>query len=429
MRKADAREPDAPPEDAVNAVRIMTVHAAKGLEFPVIFLAALHKGVAAGCGSPAFSPNLGLGAKWVNPVTGEDKRDSFLKAIEEEVSQREAQEANRLFYVAMTRAEEHLVFSYSSFGKAKEWAAVLEAALGLDLRTPQQRVQRMEAPDSDRFAVRIFATNAPPPPIMPLNQESTPAAIPLLARLVPRDQYDFAASVTSVALYAHCPRRYFLERYLGFEGNVPRNLQRVDEDDPDHEMGASQFGLEVHAMLAGQPVAGPESEARKLVDGFHASELGRRAARATRIAREFDFLVAVEDVVLRGQIDLWFEESGELVLLDYKTDEIKAREVAVHAVRYAPQLRLYALALERMLGRSPTRAYVDFLRPSVAVPVSLERSLIDSPEALVRDFREAQSSLHFPLHEGDHCARCPYVRGLCPARSGVSDGHAPVDEP
>jgi ATP-dependent exoDNAse (exonuclease V) beta subunit len=429
MRKADAREPDAPPEDAVNAVRIMTVHAAKGLEFPVIFLAALHKGVAAGCGSPAFLPNLGLGAKWVNPVTGEDKRDSLLKAIEEEVSQREAQEANRLFYVAMTRAEEHLVFSYSSFGKAKEWAAVLEAALGLDLRTPQQRVQRMEAPDSDRFAVRIFATNAPPPPIMPLNQESTPAAIPLLARLVPRDQYDFAASVTSVALYAHCPRRYFLERYLGFEGNVPRNLQRVDEDDPDHEMGASQFGLEVHAMLAGQPVAGPESEARKLVDGFHASELGRRAARATRIAREFDFLVAVEDVVLRGQIDLWFEESGELVLLDYKTDEIKAREVAVHAVRYAPQLRLYALALERMLGRSPTRAYVDFLRPSVAVPVSLERSLIDSPEALVRDFREAQSSLHFPLHEGDHCARCPYVRGLCPARSGVSDGHAPVDEP
>jgi ATP-dependent exoDNAse (exonuclease V) beta subunit len=431
MRQADAREPDAPPEDAVNAVRIMTVHAAKGLEFPVVFLATLHKGVAAGCGSPAFSPNFGLGAKWVNPVTGEYKRDSLLKAIEEEVSQREAHEGNRLFYVAMTRAEEHLVFSYSSFGKSKEWSAVLETALDLDLRTPQQKVQRMEAPDGESFAVRIFATNAPPEQLVRRERDSMmPAAIPLLDRPAVRDQHDFAASVTSVALYAHCPRRYFLERYLGFEGNVPRDLRPLDEDDPDHEMDASQFGLEVHAMLAGQPVASPVPEAQKLVDSFHTSELGRRAARATRIAREFDFLVAVEDVVLRGQIDLWFEEADEVVLLDYKTDEIKAREAAVRATRYAPQLRLYVLALERMLGRSPAQAYVYFLRPGVAVPVSLERSLIDSPETLVRDFQEAQSSLHFPLHEGDHCARCPYVRGFCPARSGISGvEHAAVDEP
>jgi ATP-dependent helicase/nuclease subunit A len=419
MRKAEAREPDAPPEDAVNAVRIMTVHAAKGLEFPVVFLPALHKGVAAGCASPAFSPIAGLGAKWVDPVTGEDKRDSFLKAIEDEVAEREAHEGNRLLYVAMTRAEEHLVFSYSSFGKRKEWAAVLEEALGLDLCAPKQAVQRMEAPDGDTFAVRIFATNALPQMLVRNEQDSGPAAIPFLDRLAVRDQHDFAASVTSVALYAHCPRRYFLERYLGFEGNMPRNWQRVDEDDPDDEMDASQFGLEVHAMLAGQPVARPAPEAQKLVDSFHASELGRRSAQATRLEREFDFLMAVEDVVLRGQIDLWFEDAGGLVLLDYKTDEIKAREAPARAVSYAPQLRLYALALERLVGRSPAQAFVYFLRPGVAVPVSLERSLIDGPEALVRDFREAQSSLHFPLREGDHCARCPYVRGLCPARSRI----------
>jgi len=438
MRKADAREPDAPPEDAVNAVRIMTVHAAKGLEFPVVFLAALHKGVAAGCASPAFSPDVGLGAKWLNPVTGEDKRDSFLKAIEKEVTEREEHEGNRLFYVAMTRAEEHLVFSYSSFGKQKEWAAAIEAALDLDLRTPQQRVQRMEAPDGDSFGVRIFATDSLPPTHAPREQDSIPTAVALLDRPAVRNQHDFAASVTSVALFADCPRRYFLERYLGFDGNVPRALPPVEEDDPHDEIDASQFGLEVHAMLAGQRVARPAPEAQKLVDSFHAGELGRRAARATRIARESDFLMAVEDVVLRGQIDLWFEEAGELVLLDYKTDEIKPRDAASRAVLYAPQLRLYALALERQLGRPPAQAFVYFLRPGVAVPVSLERSLIDDPEPLVRDFREAQSSLNFPLREGDHCARCPYVRGLCPARPGLSDighatgsvtGDATVDEP
>jgi ATP-dependent exoDNAse (exonuclease V) beta subunit len=54
MREADARDVDPPPEDAVNAVRIMTVHAAKGLEFPVVFLAALHKAVQQGVGQLAF---------------------------------------------------------------------------------------------------------------------------------------------------------------------------------------------------------------------------------------------------------------------------------------------------------------------------------------------------------------------------------------
>ena len=61
-------------------------------------------------------------------------------------------------------------------------------------------------------------------------------------------------------------------------------------------------------------------EAHELAERFRASELGRRAARATRIEREFDFLFDVEDVVLRGQIDLWFEEAGELIVVDYKTD-------------------------------------------------------------------------------------------------------------
>ncbi len=45
------------------------------------------------------------------------------------------------------------------------------------------------------------------------------------------------------------------------------------------------------------------------------------ALRATRLEREFDFLLAVEDVVLRGQIDLWFRGIREnWVLVDYKTD-------------------------------------------------------------------------------------------------------------
>jgi ATP-dependent helicase/nuclease subunit A len=428
MREADARDADAPPEDAVNAVRIMTVHAAKGLEFPVVFLAALHKGIQAGVGPLAFSPRFGLGAKWVNPASGDEKGDWYHAEIREESGQRETHEANRLFYVAMTRAEEHLVFSYSSFGKRREWAAQLESALGLDLSVPQQKVELVEAPDGERFPLRIIAVNTPPPPGELVAQATGATQVQLVTKPAVRDQYDFAASVTSVALFAHCPRRYYLERYLGWPGNSPRHLRFKEEDDaPDDELDATGFGLQVHALLAGQPVTDTTAEARELADAFHASELGRRAARASRIEREADFLMAVEDIVLRGQIDLWFEEGGDLVLADYKTDEVKARDAAERADFYALQLRLYAMALERITGRFPDKAYVYFLRPGVAVPITLERTLLDDPETLVRAFREAQSTLTFRLHEGEHCQRCPYFHGLCPAGSAVTDVvHAPA---
>lgn len=429
MRDADARDADAPPEDAVNAVRIMTVHAAKGLEFPVVFLAALHKGIQTGVGPLAFSPMFGLGAKWVNPASGDEKGDWYHAEIRKATGDRETHEANRLFYVAMTRAEEHLVFSYSIFGKRREWAAQLEAALGLDLSAPEQKVQLVEAPDGERFPLRIFAVNSPPPAGELAAEAAAAAPIQTVTRPAIRDQHDFAASVTSVALFAHCPRRYYLERYLGWPGSSPRHLRvkEVEDDDPDDELDATGFGLQVHALLAGQSVPDATAEARKLAHAFHASDLGRRAARASRVEREADFLMAVEDIVLRGQIDLWFEEGGELVLADYKTDEVKARDAAERADFYAPQLRLYAMALERITGRFPDEAYVCFLRPGVAVSVALERTLLDDPETLVRAFREAQSTLRFPLHEGEHCRRCPYFRGLCPAGSTVADVvHAPA---
>src|SRR5260370_33706966 len=175
MRDADARDVDAPHEAPVNAFRSMTVPAAKGLEFPVVFLAALHKAVQQGVGPLAFSPRFGLGAQWLNPATGERKRDWFLRNIEDESKQRETDEGNRLFYVAMTRAEEHLVFSYSSFGKRKEWAAALEESLGLDLSAPARRVQPVEAPNGERFSVRVFASDKPPELKVPAQPTSAAA--------------------------------------------------------------------------------------------------------------------------------------------------------------------------------------------------------------------------------------------------------------
>ena len=102
-------------------------------------------------------------------------------------------------------------------------------------------------------------------------------------------------------------------------------------------------------------------------------------------------------------------------MVDYKTDDVSAAEAAHRARDYALQLRLYAVAVERVAGRAARSAWLHFLRPNTLVEVDLTPNLIEGPEQTVRDFQEAQSKLEFPLSEGDHCKRCPFHRDLCPA--------------
>ena len=376
IRAADPRDTDAPPEDLGNAVRILTVHAAKGLEFPIVFLAALHKGMDTSLGDISFSPRVGLGARWRNPLTGDEKDDLYHSAIRQERKQREIDEGNRLFYVAMTRAEEHLVLSYSRTEAAvKNWAALVEARM--------QVTHATTAPPAllrDRVAAARGQADQLAPPVM-------------------EGQYDSNATVTSVAMFGNCPRRYYLERYLGWEG------ERVEAEGS----GSAEFGLQVHSLLAGAEVQDCHPAAARLAESFRSSALGRRASRAGLVEREFDFLLAVEDVVLRGQIDLWFEEKGEMVLIDYKTD------AAPHAEVYGDQLRLYAVALESIAGRLPDHAYIYFLRAGEAAPVDLSPLALHATRALVREFRDTQESLTFPIRPGEQCLRCPYFRNLCPA--------------
>ncbi|HMD70594.1 MAG TPA: UvrD-helicase domain-containing protein, partial [Bryobacteraceae bacterium] len=87
IRASNPREPGCPlgpsPEDTADAVQVMTVHSAKGLEFPVVFVAALHKGVNTSAAVVTFSPRIGLGARWRNPAVREEKDDLFQHKIRE----------------------------------------------------------------------------------------------------------------------------------------------------------------------------------------------------------------------------------------------------------------------------------------------------------------------------------------------------------
>jgi ATP-dependent exoDNAse (exonuclease V) beta subunit len=407
VRTENPREPDAPPDDDAGAVKMMTVHSAKGLEFPVVFVAALHKGVESEPLVVAFSRTVGLGVRWRNPARREEKDDLYQRALREERKQRDMEESNRLLYVAMTRAEERLILSFSGSGrKLTNWAEAVAQALDFDPAEPRIEVVRRVAPDGREWSLRLLAANQAPellnrPRVEP-SEDVAYLDVPAVS-----GQQDGNATVTALTAFANCPRAYYLGHYLGLE---PERNGAASGG-----ISAAGLGSQAHALLAGEAVASADPEAIRLAEAFRQSPLGRRAAQARRVEREFDFLMAVEDLVIRGKVDLWFEEGGEVTLVDYKTDDVARAQAHERAQDYALQLRLYAMAVERAAGRPPRRAWLHFLRPNTAVEVDLGPSLLDSPDQTVREFQEAQASLQFPLREGPRCRRCPFVRDLCPA--------------
>jgi ATP-dependent exoDNAse (exonuclease V) beta subunit len=410
VRASNPREPDAPPEGTANAVQVMTVHSAKGLEFPVVFVAALHKGVESKLPVVTFSPRIGLGARWRNPAVREDEEDLFQHEIHKERAKRESDESHRLLYVAMTRAEQQLVLSFSG-KQPKEWAKLVADKLNLPLDANRDELLTRAAPDGKPWSLRLLVTDNMPDAGQALRPIEPEDNIELVSRPELTEQQDSNATVTELVAFANCPRQYYLGHFLGFEGR-PRKPAEAEEVGG---LSASELGTQVHELLAGKPVLEPDEEALHLAEVFRQSPLGRRSERASRVEREFDFLMAVEDLVIHGQVDLWFEEGGEMVIVDYKTDSVTAAEAHRRARDYALQLRLYALAVERFAGRAPDHAWLYFLRPNSAVEVDLTPSLLERPEQIVRDFEEAQSKLEFPLNEGERCRRCPFWRDLCPA--------------
>jgi len=420
LRESGMREPDTPPEDSADAVAILTVHSAKGLEFPIVFVAALQKGIATAAPAVVFSPRFGLGARWRNPAGGKDQADLFHHAIGEERKQREEEESNRLLYVAMTRAEQHLALTFSGTDKKTEnWAKRVCENLHLAVQEAGESAIDYGAPDGEAWKLRLLVVDrAPEPPAraQAARASVTPGSATTWLDAPPvTGQQDGNATVTGLAEFARCPRRYYLGHYLGFDGRQRRSA----EVEAVESLPASELGTQVHRLLAGEAVADADEGAVRLARNFRDSSLGRRAGHASRVEREFEFLMAADGLVIRGKVDLWFEEGGELVVVDYKTDHVNQAEAHRRARDYALQLRLYAMAVEQWAGRAADRAYVCFLGPSVVVEIDLAPSLIESPGEIVREFQKAQDSLQFILNEAEHCHRCPFFHGLCPAQAGI----------
>ena len=428
LAKAADTESELSDEDQGNCVRVMTAHAAKGLEFNVTIVAAMDKGARNESSPVTFTPERGIGVKWRNPAAKDDGdgsreglKDSWAEANSSIAKERESREENRLLYVAMTRAAEHLILSWSrGKTKAQNWAKRLDGVFNVSLSSPSPE-PRFE----QRFGYQasVLVTDSDPPPFAHSRMDTLNAELQVVSKPAIGDRHETAVTVTSLATFGACPRKYYIQRSLGWNSGRFRRFdpddiafdEPQDTKDDESELSASRVGSAVHEILAGLTPAEESSEALRLVEVFRRSEVGRRVAASGRLEREWAFIADIDGTIVRGSIDLWFDDNGEVHIVDYKTDAVTASAAGARAQEYKPQLALYAIALERALGVRPRVASLHFLRPDTVVEIPLDDDTIAGALALISGLRKAQDELRFPLNEGEHCRSCPFYRSLCPA--------------
>ncbi|MGC3997253.1 MAG: UvrD-helicase domain-containing protein [Anaeromyxobacter sp.] len=377
--RAQAARPPREPEaelEAGDAVALLSIHQAKGLEWPVVLVPDL------GARTPADHRRALLDAAGALAVQHWDPaREQFLdtaatRAAREADRRAASAESRRLLYVALTRARDHLILSGERGRSADTWREQVDAALAArpDLAVP---VPLAEA------ATFACGPALRPEPAQPLAAAAPPAP-PRLAAPPPAAAVRLA--VTELAELARCPRRHLLGRVLGLP--EPRGLPGAPPaDDPAR---ATARGTLAHAMLAETDLAAPPLERRAQLAAaaarrgydpgspgvrriaaevvrFLESPAGRILASAARdgsLAREVPFLLRLEGdgspvVYVSGAIDaLVRERRGELVVVDYKY----ATPRAGAAERYRLQLLAYALAAARAHPGRKIRARLQFLR-------------------------------------------------------------------
>jgi ATP-dependent exoDNAse (exonuclease V) beta subunit len=401
-RRLDGAEAD--PEAALSpegsaAVQIMTIHQAKGLEFPIVFVPDAGQPLRSVNSRLVFGREGAFGLAFDDPESGERRQGADFLELRSEEQRKEEAEHLRLLYVAATRARDWLVFSGQAKKKRldKSWRGLLDdfAALRPEL------IQVRQAPAEGGAGRRALP---PPPPEPGSLPRPGPVARALVSRALDRPSLllpRLAISVTELTNFLLCPRRYFLESVLGLPAQ-----SHGEEGAPSGEgrgLAPDQKGTLLHALLEAVDLTRPQTAAplaslardaarregidlpagedealAGLTQGFLESAWGRdltRSARAGQAWRELAFSLRVSPPVeggprltLAGVIDLFYitpEGLGRLV--DYKYSPGPKPE------RYAPQLFCYALALRRW-GRTESLEaglYFTHEQGSAAAPIDL----------------------------------------------------------
>jgi DNA helicase-2/ATP-dependent DNA helicase PcrA len=393
-----------------DAVQLMTVHGAKGLEFPHVFLLRVN--------SHAF-PARDRAPLFEFPV----------RLMKEELPQGDfhIQEERRLFYVALTRAEERLTLTTIAEKKNRvplfiEDIVMDPAVKRRDVSVSAPKVKPAEPP-ADQAApqteTELFPAGEAPPKIF--------ARIAQWAEVYhPSVPEPLKLSSSAVENYRKCPQQYAFSYLwslkegpratLSFGSVMHATLKRFLEQLkkgsllPFEEV---QRIYETEWSSAGYEDAYQEAEYKK--DGleqlkvFYASIV---AQAPNIVEQEKAFELPLEnDVILVGRMDQVNSLGrNDVEIVDYKTGKPKKEA----DVRKSLQLSIYALAARETFEWNPVRLVFHYLQDNSTLVTTRDAKQIADTERIIQEIAADIRAKHFPAKPGFACRSCAYAL-ICPA--------------
>ncbi|MBM3617572.1 MAG: double-strand break repair helicase AddA [Alphaproteobacteria bacterium] len=347
-------------EQGRDAVRIMTVHGAKGLQAPIVYLADT-TGTASGGGSKVNAPYwFEQDGKPVVLWSPRSEADTELAStLREERKRAEGEEFRRLLYVAMTRASDRLYIT-GWLGKRdrdvppESWYAWMDSALkpmgepvmlldgeeGYALRNPQT------APHEKRKGQHAKGEASP----LPEHFLRPPEAEPFPPRpLVPSQGDDVSASTSAAAsgrVEGFSPAREQETKRFRRGNLVHHLLQFLPDVQPEERRGRMETYLARHKEELG------EGESARLADEvlrvLHHPLLEKAFGEGSLAEVPLTGLVTLQDGkrhILSGQVDRLLVTEEEIIIIDYKTGREGPKTVAQVPKSYLRQMALYRAAL------------------------------------------------------------------------------------
>jgi len=369
-------------EESLDAIRVLTIHKAKGLEFPVVILPGLHQGSK----NPRKGPSVhhDWSSRYYSLQMG-GRSNLGAVLVDMKMAAREEAEQRRLLYVGMTRARDLLVLSggqTTKLGHDTVLSLLGEAIVdGEGLSTAEQicigtsRLTRVITPATvvaRRRRQEPLSTIAPRPALGPI-------LIRRHARQVEwEERRRTPRRLTPSSLAGSRPEAVLPRTVSGRDADLARIigvcahavLEQWDFTRPHAEI-CKVIKQTICRYVAQDPLMADVTEdLTKLFEGFLSSEPYRILQRATVLGREVPFVMPLgEGQMMEGVIDLIYRLDGRIWIADYKTDDVLTEGLQTIAERYRSQAEMYSRAVERSLGLSSVSFQFIFLRPGVAVDV------------------------------------------------------------
>lgn len=386
--------------DTSDAVRLMTVHVAKGLEYKHVFIIR------------ANSPSFPSGFKETLVEFPQELRDPDSLAQKDDKALH-GEEERRLFYVAMTRAKDSLTM-YASRGKGKKDPTPPGYLRDLFADPTISRYLRRREPRA--LQVEIFA-HATPAPIAGVTQwVSLPPASDLGAKL----------SASAVQTYENCPLQFKLDREWRIPGEVPAAMQyggcmhRVLKTFYDSIRMGRQMSEDalLEYFRADLAEAGIQDRYQHELYERQGIDQLKEFLRACQrdpcpqvLHTEEFFEVKIGNTAVVGRIDRIDQlPNGAVVVVDYKTGKPQSQDDADKSL----QLSIYALAARQKWGyRADPLAFYN-LDENNAVTTHRSEAQLQGAGERVQEVAVEIAAGNFDPKPGFNCRFCAY-RSLCPA--------------